>query len=973
MAKKRIFSIMLAMSMVLSLLPATVFAAEGEETQYPEDSNQIEIEIKTDNPVEELPADNETKQEIDRLEGEGAAAAEQHNEVIDAFNSSLPGKLEEINNSLANVDKSDELNEAEETYKDAQTNVESAADAMNNIEVKVSEDETLTFDTLDDLLAYVNAESTEPTEPDVPDVPDAPVEPEYSDNATIAAAQRAAYEAELEAWQAQRDAEKAAADEAANELTAAEAAKKAAAAQKAQDLINDYNSKVGELNDAISALNKQAQADKDALDSKISVAETAYDELQKKAGQVPGTEDENGNFVSYQDQLDQAKAELENLRQTQADLKELSEKLTAAQNANNDRKSAEQAKTNKENDIKSIKDEYGADFDAKNLTDAEAAALAAKTTVDNAVQFESDAKVLQGQKPTYDEVVSEEQLKALNAVENAKNYINGDFTNLSVDKDEDGTKGNVWLNQEIGKYGYQRQNGLASRGTILNNYLTMTPERYTTWWKNECKFDDDPFIYLTRTQAYAGAEHYDERSAGDALKKLMEMVKAAKPAEYQSALAEARSKLDNADGKTEADIIAQMNKNQQNNAGKLTAWNEAIKAFIKDHKLNTTVEQFDVDQVVKDSGTAVGTAKDNYTTAIEGLNTSLGLIAEAAKLNTSADDRANIKSKFDDLAEKQIELNNYLTDLNGENGLIAQVTNTTNDYHTKYNQYVDAVGKAQEAYDHVKSVNAAIDKAKSELEKLNLLSANKVSKPDRQRIDELNAEIGRLMDELKTAEKKADERTDDVNKAKSEADEAKGAADDALNSAKEAAAEAAEKVEETQRALDAAEEALRNALDEDARRRAEEEAERLRQELEELRQALEAMRDYDDDDDDTGVVIDEEDVPLAAGPTTRAQFVGYLWDHEGQPKAEAEDFTDVVAENDFAPAIRWARSIGIVVGDGNGNFMPDDLVTVSAVRSILTRYAAYLNIEMPELTTLAGEDGNPVFNCADVLTEFFGE
>ena len=147
-----------------------------------------------------------------------------------------------------------------------------------------------------------------------------------------------------------------------------------------------------------------------------------------------------------------------------------------------------------------------------------------------------------------------------------------------------------------------------------------------------------------------------------------------------------------------------------------------------------------------------------------------------------------------------------------------------------------------------------------------------------------------------------------------------------------------------------------------------------------------APDDGDDDDDtdaaDTGatpeaadVTIEDEAVPLAAGPITRAQFVDYLWRHEGQP-APVEDkglFPDVSEDHQYAPAIAWAKSIDIIEGFTDGNFRPDDLVDVSAVRKILTRYAAYLGWETPALTTLTGDDGDPVFNCDEVLAEFFGE
>ena len=123
----------------------------------------------------------------------------------------------------------------------------------------------------------------------------------------------------------------------------------------------------------------------------------------------------------------------------------------------------------------------------------------------------------------------------------------------------------------------------------------------------------------------------------------------------------------------------------------------------------------------------------------------------------------------------------------------------------------------------------------------------------------------------------------------------------------------------------------------------------------------------------TDITIEDEAVPLAAGPVTRAQFVDYLWRHESQPEADAPTFADVPADHEFAPAIGWAQANGLVDGDENGLFHPDELVTVAAVRAILARFADRAGMAMPQLTTLTGGDGEAVLNCDQVLAEFFGE
>lgn len=116
--------------------------------------------------------------------------------------------------------------------------------------------------------------------------------------------------------------------------------------------------------------------------------------------------------------------------------------------------------------------------------------------------------------------------------------------------------------------------------------------------------------------------------------------------------------------------------------------------------------------------------------------------------------------------------------------------------------------------------------------------------------------------------------------------------------------------------------------------------------------------------DDPVIDIDDPAVPLAAGPVTCGEFIDYLWRHEDEPEA------DIVVDHEYAPAISWALSIDIISDD---SFEPDELVTVAAVRDILTNYAQYLDMAMPELTTLTGEEDEAVLNCDEVLAEFFGE
>lgn len=121
-----------------------------------------------------------------------------------------------------------------------------------------------------------------------------------------------------------------------------------------------------------------------------------------------------------------------------------------------------------------------------------------------------------------------------------------------------------------------------------------------------------------------------------------------------------------------------------------------------------------------------------------------------------------------------------------------------------------------------------------------------------------------------------------------------------------------------------------------------------------------------------GTEIDEPDVPLAAGPVTRGEFVDYLWRHEDTPDAADTTFADVAADHEYFKAIGWAQSIGVARGSSS-KFAPDDLVTVAQVRLFLARFAEWKGVDMPTLSTLTGADNEAVLNCDEVLAEFFGE
>lgn len=136
--------------------------------------------------------------------------------------------------------------------------------------------------------------------------------------------------------------------------------------------------------------------------------------------------------------------------------------------------------------------------------------------------------------------------------------------------------------------------------------------------------------------------------------------------------------------------------------------------------------------------------------------------------------------------------------------------------------------------------------------------------------------------------------------------------------------------------------------------------------------------------DDTGETeLDDQAVPLAAGPVTRAEFIDYLWRHEGEPASDGVcTFTDVAEDHEYVLALAWAEQNGIAEaylnaeGHEDGAFEPDELVSAGDVREFLGNFARVFGtnaVAVDELTTLASDDGEAVLNCDEVLAQFFGE
>ncbi len=129
--------------------------------------------------------------------------------------------------------------------------------------------------------------------------------------------------------------------------------------------------------------------------------------------------------------------------------------------------------------------------------------------------------------------------------------------------------------------------------------------------------------------------------------------------------------------------------------------------------------------------------------------------------------------------------------------------------------------------------------------------------------------------------------------------------------------------------------------------------------------------------DDTGIEVEEPLIPLASGPVTRAQFIDYLWRHEGEPETDGVcTFTDVPEDHEYVLALAWAEQSEVAFPYEDGAFEPDELVTVGAVREFLDNFAKVFGtnvVAAADLKSLSGAADEAVLNCGQVLAEFFGE
>ena len=100
----------------------------------------------------------------------------------------------------------------------------------------------------------------------------------------------------------------------------------------------------------------------------------------------------------------------------------------------------------------------------------------------------------------------------------------------------------------------------------------------------------------------------------------------------------------------------------------------------------------------------------------------------------------------------------------------------------------------------------------------------------------------------------------------------------------------------------------------------------------------------------------------SAAPATREMLCTALWEREGMPSAgDAGAFSDVPREASYAAAVGWAASEKLMLGVGNGMFLPDASMNREQLATVLYRYADYLGMDVS-----VGEDTN-ILSYNDML------
>lgn len=98
---------------------------------------------------------------------------------------------------------------------------------------------------------------------------------------------------------------------------------------------------------------------------------------------------------------------------------------------------------------------------------------------------------------------------------------------------------------------------------------------------------------------------------------------------------------------------------------------------------------------------------------------------------------------------------------------------------------------------------------------------------------------------------------------------------------------------------------------------------------------------------------------------TRGMIAQVLYNLEGKPAVSGSAYTDVAADQWYNDAVNWAAQKGIVTGYGDGTFGPMDNITREQMAAILYRYAQYKGYDVSAKGDLtAFTDGNTVSDWA---------
>lgn len=98
--------------------------------------------------------------------------------------------------------------------------------------------------------------------------------------------------------------------------------------------------------------------------------------------------------------------------------------------------------------------------------------------------------------------------------------------------------------------------------------------------------------------------------------------------------------------------------------------------------------------------------------------------------------------------------------------------------------------------------------------------------------------------------------------------------------------------------------------------------------------------------------------------TTRGMIVTILYRMEGEPEAAAAPFTDVEPGLWYSDAIGWGAANDIVNGYGDGRFGPNDQITREQMAAIFYRYAQYKGYDVTARADLSG------YADADQISEY---